>query len=95
MATVPTVAAVATLEPEVRDFEPRQALDGGPDGLDYYRRLAAEAPAFVKPHGKIMLEFGDGQAELIAEIFQRQKWIVESVIQDYTRRPRILIARLS
>jgi release factor glutamine methyltransferase len=87
-------AEIATLEPEVRDFEPRQALDGGADGLDYYRRLSKEAPAFVKPGGKIMLEFGDGQAEPIAEIFQRQKWIVEAILEDYTRRPRILIARL-
>jgi release factor glutamine methyltransferase len=87
-------AEIATLQPEVRDYEPRQALDGGPDGLDYYRRLSSEAPPFVKPGGKIMLEFGDGQEKPIAEIFQRQKWVVEAVIEDYTRRPRILIARL-
>ena len=68
---------------------------GGPDGLDYYRRVAAEAGPFLKPDGKIMLEFGDGQAERICEIFQQQMWIVEAVEQDYTRRPRMLIARKS
>jgi methylase of polypeptide subunit release factors len=41
-----------------------------------------------------MLEFGAGHAEPIAEIFQRQKWVVEAILEDYTRRPRILIARL-
>ena len=56
-------AEIATLEPEVSDFDPRGALDGGADGLDFYRRLATEAKPFLKPDGKIMLEFGDGQAE--------------------------------
>jgi methylase of polypeptide subunit release factors len=55
-------AEIATLQPEVRDFDPRAALDGGADGLDFYRLLAAEAKPFLKPGGKIMLEFGDGQA---------------------------------
>ena len=55
-------AEIATLQPEVRDFDPRGALDGGADGLDFYRRLAAEAAAFLKPGGRVMLEFGDGQA---------------------------------
>jgi len=86
-------AEIETLQPEVRHYDPRRALDGGPDGLDYYRRVAAEAGRFLKPDGKIMLEFGDGQAERICEIFQQQMWIVEAVEQDYTRRPRMLIAR--
>jgi release factor glutamine methyltransferase len=86
-------AEIDTLQPEVRDYEPRRALDGGADGLDYYRRLAGEAQPFLKPGARIMLEFGDGQAKAIAEIFQAQKWIVEAVQEDYTKRPRILIAR--
>ena len=84
---------IDTLQPEVRDYEPRRALDGGADGLDYYRRLAGEAQPFLKPGARIMLEFGDGQATAIAEIFQEQKWIVEAVQEDYNQRPRILIAR--
>ena len=89
---IPT-AEIGTLQPEVRDFEPRSALDGGVDGLDFYRRIAAEAPPLLKTGGKLILEFGDGQAELLREIFERQKWIVEAVREDYTRRPRILIVR--
>jgi len=87
-------AEIATLQPEVRDFDPRGALDGGADGLDFYRRLAAEAKSFLKPDGKIMLEFGDGQADEIKKIFENEKWIVEAVKEDYSQRARILIAKL-
>lgn len=91
----PYIAAeeIATLQPEVRDFDPRLALDGGADGLDFYRRLAGEAAAFLKPHGKLMLEFGDGQETALAKLFFDEKWIVEEIIADYSSRPRILIAR--
>jgi release factor glutamine methyltransferase len=83
---------ITSLQIEVRDYDPRQALDGGPDGLVFYRRIADEAAPFLKPGGKIMVEFGDGQAEAVREIFESQKWIVEGIIEDYTQRPRILIA---
>ncbi len=88
-------AEIETLQPEVRDFDPLAALDGGADGLDFYRRLAAEAKSFLKPDGKIMLEFGDGQADAIKRIFENEKWIVEAVRDDYSQRARILVARAS
>lgn len=84
---------IATLEPEVRDFDPRAALDGGADGLEFYRLIASQAKAFLKPGGKIMVEFGDGHAEAIGRIFETEKWIVEAVKEDYSQRARILIAR--
>jgi len=87
-------AEIATLEPEVKDFDPRGALDGGVDGLDFYRRLAAEAKPFLKPDGKLMVEFGDGQADDLKKIFAAEKWIVEAVQEDYSHRARILIARI-
>jgi release factor glutamine methyltransferase len=86
-------AEIATLDPEVRDFDPRAALDGGADGLDFYRRLATEGKNFLQPNGKIMLEFGDGQADAIKKIFETEKWIVEAVQADYSQRARILVAR--
>jgi release factor glutamine methyltransferase len=86
-------AEIATLDPEVRDFDPRGALDGGADGLDFYRRLAKQAAAFLKPGGKIMVEFGDGQAPEIKSLFESEKWIVEAVQADYSQRARILVAR--
>lgn len=87
-------AEIESLQPEVRDYDPRRALDGGTDGLDFYRRLAAETSAFLKPGGRIMLEFGDGQADSIKKIFQDQKWIVEAIREDYTQRARILIGKI-
>ena len=83
---------IAGLQPEVKDFEPLAALDGGEDGLDFYRRFSAEAKDFLEPRGKIMLEFGDNQAEAVAELFRNEKWIVEAVLADYTKRARILVA---
>ena len=84
-------AEIATLEPEVRDFDPRGALDGGADGLDFYRRLAREAGSFLKPDGRVMLEFGEGQAGDIQAIFSAAAWAVGDVLEDYTQRARFLI----
>ena len=86
-------AEIATLQPEVRDFDPSTALDGGADGLDFYQKLAVETQSLLKPGGKIMLEFGDGQANAIRKILETEKWIVEAVKEDYSQRQRILIAR--
>jgi release factor glutamine methyltransferase len=88
-------AEIETLQAEVRDHDPRLALDGGADGLNFYRRLAAEAVSLLKPGGRIMLEFGDGQADALKRIFAEQMWIVEAVLHDYSQRQRILIARRS
>lgn len=85
-------AEIATLEPEVRDHDPRLALDGGADGLDFYRRLATEAAGWLAPDGKMMLEFGEGQAPALEKIFAGQNWVVEAVREDYSRRARFLVA---
>ena len=63
----PYVAAsdMEALPPEVRDFEPRVALDGGGDGLDVLRRVVREAPPFLKDRGLLTLEVGQGQAEAV------------------------------
>lgn len=87
-------AEIETLDPEVRDHDPRGALDGGADGLDFYRRFAIEARPFLKANGRIMVEFGDAQGEAVKKIFEAQKWVVEAIRDDYTQRQRILIARL-
>jgi release factor glutamine methyltransferase len=52
--------------PEVRDHEPRIALDGGPDGLKYLRILVAGAPGWLKPEGWLIVEVGAGQAEAVS-----------------------------
>ena len=65
---VPT-AAIATMPPEARDHEPRVALDGGADGLDVQRRVAADAPAWLRPGGALLIETGADQAERTAALF--------------------------
>ncbi len=62
-------ADIEELEPEVRIHEPRSALDGGKDGLDFYRRIAAEAKKFLNKSGKIFVEIGFGQENSVSEIF--------------------------
>ena len=89
---IPT-GEIETLQPEVRDHDPRLALDGGEDGLGFYRRFAVEARPFLRPAGRLMVEIGDGQEAAIRELFARQEWCVESVQSDDTGRPRILEAR--
>jgi len=86
---------IQNLQPEVRDHDPRIALDGGRDGLDFYRLLAVEAPARLRARGCLIVEFGDGQAGTISEILARQKWIVETPLPDYSGRQRFLLARPS
>jgi release factor glutamine methyltransferase len=86
-------AEIETLQPEVRDYDPRAALDGGADGLDFYRRFADQTPPFLKSDGRLLLEFGDGQSDSIKKIFENQNWIVEAIREDYNQRPRILMAR--
>jgi release factor glutamine methyltransferase len=86
-------AEIETLQPEVRDHDPRVALDGGADGLDFYRRLAAEAGPRLKPGGRLMLEHGDGQGRAVAKLLTEHGWTVTSVLKDYSARERILIAR--
>ena len=86
---------IATLQPEVRDYDPHTALDGGADGLDYGRRLAAEAGRFLQPQGRLMMEFGDGQAEALRRVFEEQNWVVEAMVEDYTHRPRIIVVSRS
>ena len=84
---------VKSLQPEVRDFDPMLALDGGADGLEFHRRIAREAPAFLKTGGKLMLEFADGQAEKVKKVFFAENWVVDEIVADYSARERILIAR--
>jgi release factor glutamine methyltransferase len=83
---------IAGLPPEVRDYEPRQALDGGPDGLKFFRCLAVEGGTRLRDGGRLMAEFGDGQERALEALFGAAAWDIESIVPDDTGRPRILIA---
>lgn len=71
---------ILTLEPEVRDFDPRGALDGGADGLDVYRALIPAAAACLNPGGWLLLEVGAGQAADVALMFRTAGVYGEPVI---------------
>jgi len=66
---IPT-GEIAKLLPEVARWEPRAALDGGADGLDFYRRLAPECRKWLRPGGAVVLEIGDGQGAAVTELFK-------------------------
>ncbi len=91
---IPT-GELADLQPEVRDYDPKLALDGGADGLVFYRRLANASARWLVPDGKIMIELGHDQAAAVRALFESEMWIVENVLDDYSRIPRIMIARPS
>jgi release factor glutamine methyltransferase len=85
-----TRAILPTLEPEVRDFDPKAALDGGPDGLDAYREIAAEAPSRLAPGGRVIVEIGEGQAPDIERIFALEGLRPESRRTDLAGHVRCL-----
>ena len=76
------------LQPEVLR-EPRMALDGGGDGLDFYRRIIREAPAHLTPDGRLLLELGDGEAERVAALLTDGGWRDIAVRRDYAGLPRM------
>jgi release factor glutamine methyltransferase len=83
----------AALAPEVRTFDPRSALDGGPDGLDCYRSLTASVPALLRPGGALVVEIGAGQSEDVAKLFAAAGLAVAAPHPDLNGIPRVLLAR--
>jgi release factor glutamine methyltransferase len=85
---------IATLAPDVRDFDPRLALDGGPDGLAAYRAVAADAARVLAPGGWLGLEIGIGQAEAVtALLVQRGLAVPCAPRPDLAGRPRVVMAQ--
>jgi release factor glutamine methyltransferase len=85
--------AIATLAPEVRDHDPRIALDGGPDGLAAYRAIAADARRLLAPSGCLVLELGRGQSEAVAALLAAAGLAIASLREDIAGVPRALVAR--
>lgn len=82
------------LMPDVRDYEPRAALDGGPDGLACYRCIVANAFPYLKPGGHLIFEVGDDQAGLVKQSLQAHGgWNEIEVIQDLSGRDRVVSTR--
>jgi release factor glutamine methyltransferase len=85
---------IGTLAAEVRDFDPRLALDGGPDGLDCYRAIAAAAPALLAPDGVLVVELGAGQAGAVAALFAEAGLAPQPPRTDLYGVPRALPATI-
>jgi release factor glutamine methyltransferase len=81
---------IAGLAPEVRDHEPRLALDGGPDGLDAYRRLAGEIPRVLVPGGRFAVEIGADQGPDVAALFAAAGVEAVRVVRDLSDRDRVV-----
>lgn len=87
-------AEIEELAPEIQ-YEPRIALDGGEDGLDFYRRIIQESPEFLMKEGFLILEMGFGQCENIKEIFKVcEKFEVKEIIKDYNDIERVIVGEL-
>ena len=85
-------SVVDGLMPEVRDFEPRMALDGTEDGLLFYRRIAAEAKMYLTPGGRLMFEIGHDQGETVPEILSAEGYVSIEVKKDYAGLDRMVFA---
>jgi release factor glutamine methyltransferase len=78
---------------EIRKWEPTVALDGGPDGLDTYRRIIEEGHSYLTTGGSIVLEIGADMASAVADLFSRSGcYGPASVYQDYARKDRVIAA---
>ena len=84
---------IESLEPEVALFEPRRALDGGPDGLEAYRRLLPQVARLLDPAGLAALEVGPGQARPVSRLAQDNCLLTTRVSKDLAGRERCLILR--
>lgn len=82
---------IKTLDTEVRNHEPMLALDGGADGLDIYRRIAEEAPGYLKAGGRLLMEIGYDQAEDVAALLQKEFDDIK-VLKDLAGLDRVVIA---
>ncbi|SNV00015.1 Release factor glutamine methyltransferase [Megamonas hypermegale] len=83
---------IATLEDDVKEYEPVSALTDGGDGLSYYRRLLSEGKAYIKENGFIALEIGIYQSEDVKQIAMDNGWKNIKIIKDYAGIDRVVLA---
>jgi release factor glutamine methyltransferase len=84
---------LAVLAPEVSQWEPRTALDGGLDGLDYYRGIVAQGFRHLLPAGALIMEIGAAMAGEIAELLSAAgEYTPPLIYQDYARKDRVIVA---
>lgn len=85
---------IPNIQPDVRDYEPRMAVDGGPEGLDFHKRIIGGAPDYLTSGGWLMMEVGEGQAEAVAEMIADSKaFETASTVKDLAGIGRVVKAR--
>ena len=84
-------AEVDRLMPEVRDHEPRMALDGTEDGLEFYRRIIAEAGQYLVSSGMLFFEIGYDQGQAVSELMRTEGYCEVQVVQDYAGLDRVVL----
>ena len=86
--------AIDTLQPEVRDCDPRLALDGGCDGLDFYRKIIPASIPLLAPGGLLGLEIGHDQADAVTQLIERQMGLTHIATHtDLSGYPRVVLAQ--
>lgn len=86
---IPT-GEILSLMPEVRDFEPENALDGGADSLDFYRKIAGQVKDYLNPGGYVYMEIGYDQGEAVSELMRNAGFTEVEVIKDLARNDRVV-----
>ena len=86
---IPT-GEILSLMPEVRDFEPENALDGGADGLDFYRKITEQVKDYLNPGGYVYMEIGYDQGEAVSELMRNAGFSEVEVIKDLARNDRVV-----
>ena len=87
-------SVIDTLMPEVKEYEPMLALDGGEDGLDFYRQIIEQAPAYLNEGGWLMFEIGYNQGEAVSKRMQEQGFQDVQVKKDYAGLDRVVYGHL-
>ena len=85
---------IPTLMEEVREYDPYIALDGGEDGLDFYRRIIGGAQDYLKRGGQILMEIGSGQAQAVSELLREAGFKEIDVCRDFAGLDRVVSGRL-
>lgn len=93
IANPPYIASseIDNLQPEVKLYEPRIALDGGADGLFFYRKISEKAQYFLQENGLIILEIGFGQKDSVIDIFKKNGFALNKIKKDLSSIDRVLV----
>ncbi len=87
-------SVINSLQKEVKENEPMMALDGGEDGLEFYRVIVKEAKKYLNPNGYIVFEIGYDQAKEVQNLLEKEEYKNVKVVKDYSSNDRVVIANI-